>query len=195
MKTFITAIVLLATVAVPLRSTAGEVFVPGEKLEYRVSYLNITLGTIKTEAVGYEEVDGKKYPIIKVWIDSHPNIPFVSLHAIYKSRMNQGMTYSHNFEASTQEDDGSWMFDQYVFDYKKKQVLMETYKKKVKTESKTLPIKKRYNDGSSLLFAARALINSGKTYRMPTVIMGDLVNTIVAFNGKEEEVEIDAVDF
>ena len=170
-------------------------FVIGEKLEYRVSYLNVTLGTIKTEAVGYEEVDGKKYPIIRVYIDSHPNIPFVSLHSIYKSRMSKDLTYSHHFEATTQTDDGSWIFDQYVFDYSKKLVRMETYENKVKTASKDVPIKKHFNDGSSLLFAARSLVHSGKTYRMPTVIMEETANTIVAFNGKKEDIEIDAVKY
>lgn len=195
MKTALVVIALVVAIAAPTVSIAGSVFVPGEKLEYRVSYLNITLGTIKTEAVGYKEVDGKKYPIIRVFIDSHPNIPFVSLHSIYKSRMNQDLTYSYHFEATTQQEDGSWIFDQYIFDYKKRSITMETYEKKVKTASKEVPIKKRFNDGSSLLFAARSFLHSGKTYKMPTVIMEETVNTIVAFNGKQEEIEIDAVDY
>jgi hypothetical protein len=140
-------------------------------------------------------VNGKKSAKVKVFINSHPNIPFLSLHAIYESWMDESMQYSMKFNANTQNDDGGWDFDQYIFDYDAGKITMDKYKNKEKSGTKTFDIKKKYNDGSSILFAARRLLYSKKSLRIPTTIMDDTVNTIINFVGKQEEAEIDAVNY
>lgn len=167
---------------------------PGEDLTYRVSYLNITLGTIRTVTEPTTTLNGKKAYKVKVFIDSHPNIPFVSLHSIYESWMDASATYSMQFVANT-EVEKQWEVDKYLFDYSNKKLLMEKYRESKIVKSRWFDIKKRYNDGSSLLFAARSLLKSKKSLRLPTVIMEDTVNTVVNFNGKQESVSIDAVEY
>jgi len=168
---------------------------PGEELTYRVSYLNITLGTIKTLVEPYTTLNGKRVAKVKIWIDSHPNIPFVSLHSIYQSWMDESATFSYQFQASTAVEDGKWEFDQYTFDYDKLTATLEKWRDKQKVNSKTVEIKKRQNDGSSLLFAARSMLYSKKSYRIPTVIMDEIVSTVVNFQGSVGESDIDAVDY
>jgi hypothetical protein len=188
---------LLTTVAcgLPAQAQFSEFFEVGEELVYEVSYLNITLGRVKAVAEPFTTLNGKKVAKVKVFIDSHPNIPFVSLHSIYESWMDTSMTFSYQFNANTQTDDGDWQFDQYVFDYPNNKLTMEMFRYKKKESSKTVEIKKHFNDGSSLLFAARALLFSKKSYRMPTVIMEEPVSTIINFSGKRESTEIDAVSY
>ncbi len=168
---------------------------PGEELTYRVSYLNITLGTIRTVTEQTTTLNGQKAYKVKVFIDSHPNIPFVSLHSVYESWMDATATYSMQFIANTEVDNKQWEVDKYLFDYSNKKLLMEKYRDSKIVKSRWFDIKKRYNDGSSLLFAARSLLLSKKSLRMPTVIMEDTVNTVVNFNGKQEPVSIDAVQY
>lgn len=168
---------------------------PGEELTYRVSYLGITLGTIKTVVEPITTLDGKKSVKVKVHINSSPSIPFVSLHSIYESWMDANMMYSMKFNANTQNDAGTWDFDQYLFDYDAGKLVMEKYKGKEKSSSKNYDIKKKYNDGSSLLFAARRLLYAKKSLRIPTTIMDDTVNTVINFSGKQEAAEIDAVNY
>jgi hypothetical protein len=168
---------------------------PGEELTYRVSYLNITLGTIRTVTEQTTTLNGQKAYKVKVFIDSHPNIPFVSLHSVYESWMDAAATYSMQFVANTEVDNKQWEVDKYLFDYPNKKLLMEKYRDSKIVKSRWYDIKKRYNDGSSLLFAARSLLLSKKSLRMPTVIMEDTVNTVVNFNGKQEPVSIDAVQY
>lgn len=167
---------------------------PGEDLTYRVSYLNITLGTIRTVTEQTTTLNGQKAYKVKVFIDSHPNIPFVSLHSVYESWMDATATYSMQFIANT-EVDKQWEVDKYLFDYSNKKLLMEKYRDSKIVKSRWFDIKKRYNDGSSLLFAARSLLYSKKSLRLPTVIMEDTVSTVVNFNGKQEPVSIDAVQY
>ncbi len=168
---------------------------PGEDLTYRVSYLNITLGTIRTVTEPTTTLNGQKAYKVKVYIDSHPNIPFVSLHSVYESWMDASATYSMQFIANTERDDKKWELDKYLFDYPNKKLTMEKYRDNKKVKSQDYDIKKRFNDGSSLLFAARSLLNSKKSLRLPTVIMEDTVSTVVNFNGKRENVSIDAVPY
>ena len=195
MKKLLLALTTLVVLATGVRSAENKTIYPGEELVYRVSYLNITLGTIRTLTEPYTTIDGRKAAKIKIWIDSHPNIPFVSLHSIYESWMDTTATYSYRFQANTEVDDNEWEFDKYQFDYKKRTIVMEKWRNKKKVQEKKFDIKKHYNDGSSILFAARSMLYSGKSYRIPTTIMDEVVSTIVNFQGKVEETEIDAVEY
>jgi hypothetical protein len=190
---------LALIVAILIGTTAAragsEMMYVGEELTYRVSYLNITLGTIRTITEPFTSVDGKRVAKVKIFIDSHPNIPFVSLHSIYESWIDTSITFSHKFNANTQVEDKQWEFDQYLFDYTKRSAKLEKWRKKELIKADSFEIKKHFNDGSSLLFAARALLYSGKTYNIPTVIMEKPVSTVVNFSGKKAQTEIDAVSY
>lgn len=176
-------------------SFAQSFIYPGEDLTYRVSYAGITLGTVRSLTEPYTTFEGKKAIKVKVFINSNPNIPFVSLHSIYQSWMDSTATYSYNFNASTQIDENLWEFDQYLFDYSKMNLTMETYRDKKLLKKKEIGIKKYCNDGSSLLYAARTLVGSKKSIKLPTVIMGDTATTVVNFRGTKQTTDIDAVNY
>ncbi len=143
----------------------------------------------------YTTLDGQRRAKVKVYLKSHPNIPFISLNAIYESWMDTAMTHSYKFNANTEIEDGKWEFDQYTFDYSKMNIRMDKYRDKQKVLTKDVAIKGRYNDGSSLLFAARSMLYSKKSYKIPTVIMDEAVTTVINFQGVIGETEIDAVDY
>ncbi|NQW28958.1 MAG: DUF3108 domain-containing protein [Ignavibacteria bacterium] len=195
MKRTMASITCLVLTMVFVHQASAQMIYPGEELVYRVSYLNITLGTIKCVVEPYITYNGVRNAKVKVYIDTHPNIPFVSIHSIYESWLDEGGTFSNKFNANTKIDDDNWEFDQYLMDYKARTLTLEKYKQKVKVETKTMEIRKRFNDGSSILYAARALLYAKKTYKIPTVIMGDTVNTVINFQAKQETVEIDAVPY
>lgn len=177
------------------RGAAQDVFFQGEEMLYRVSYLNITLGTIRTVTEGYTTRNGERVAKVKVFIKSSPSIPFVSLNSIYESWMDTSITFSRHFTANTEVDDGKWEFDQYVLDYNARSLMMEKFRDKQKVGSKSFTIAKKYNDGSSILYAARSLVSAKKTFRLPTLIMDDTVNTVVNCRGTKGSVEIDAVKY
>lgn len=191
----VSALVILVCMVWSASAQGSSILQPGEELVYRVSYLNVTLGTVKTVVQPFTMLDGRRVGKIKVIINSHPNIPFVSLNSTYESWVDTSATYSYKFNSNTAMGDGTWDFDQYLFDYDAKKASIEKYRNKVKIANKDFVIQKRYNDGSSLLYAARALLRTNKNYRMRCVIMNDTVNTIINYEGKREDVEIDASDY
>ena len=187
--TFLCTLGCLSTV------TADELIYPGEDLTYTVTYLGIPLGTVRSVTEGWSTLGDKKVAKVKIYIDSHPNIPFVSLHSIYESFMDPSITFSYRFEANTQVEDNKWEFDQYDFDYGSKKLTIETFRGKQKIRGSSFAIAKKYNDGSSILFAARRLLYSKKSYRLPTAVMGDTVNTVINFAGTIGKQTINAVDY
>ncbi len=169
---------------------------PGEELEYEVSFLGIKLGTIKmiTEKTP-TTLNGKKIYKMKALIDSRPGIPFVDLHSIYESWMDASATYSHQFTANTKKSENNWMFDKYVMDYENTVINMEKYEDKKFISKKSISTPKKWNDGCSLFFTARQLLFAKRNIKIPTLVQEDTVFTTIAFTGKEESMDIDAVDY
>jgi hypothetical protein len=190
------SIICVCAILLSLTSANAQGFLyPGEDLTYRVSYAGITLGTVRAVTEPFTTLNGRNVAKVKVFINSSSGIPFVSLHSTYQSWMDSTAMFSHLFNASTQVEGNLWEFDQYVFDYTKMNVVMETSRDKRVIKRKETAINKYCNDGSSLLYTARTLLNAKKTITLPTVVMGNLVSTVINFRGKKEAVDIDAVNY
>ena len=189
-------IILLCVVTIfTALSTDAQVLSTGEELVYDVSYMGISLGTIRVTTLKNETFNGKSVHHTKIYIDSRKGIPFVDLHSIYESWIDPSVQYSHNFAASTKESDGSWTYDKYLFDYPGQSVTMEKYKANKLSNKRVLKTSKKWNDGSSLFFLARQMLKSKKTIKVPTIIMDDTVSTSINFVGKEEAIEVDAIKY
>ncbi|GAB1430931.1 hypothetical protein MASR2M18_17650 [Ignavibacteria bacterium] len=167
----------------------------GEELEYEVSFLGITLGYIKMTTEQQTDASGQSVIVCKSYIDSRPGIPFVELHSVFNSWLDKSCTFSRQFTANTKESDDSWTFDKYVFDYEAGKFTTEKFKRKQLTERKEFVTKKKWNDGCSLFYTARQLLFVKRNVRIPTVMMADTVATTIAFSGKEENIEIDAINY
>jgi hypothetical protein len=190
-KAFICLFVLLAS----LGTLPAQVIFPGEELVYDVSYLGIKLGSIRVITEKDETFNGKNVHHSKIYIDSRQGIPFVDLHSIYESWIDPSITFSHNFAASTKESDNTWTYDKYTFDYPNQTITLEKFNSSKLKNKRTVNTPKKWNDGSSLFFLARQLLTSKKSIKIPTIIMDDTVSTSINFMGKDESIEIDAVDY
>lgn len=188
----------LATLAILMYLTAyanAQVCYSGEELFYKVTYMGVNLGSIRSEVEQSLRLDGRLVHKVKIHIVSNPNIPFVSLHSIYESWIDTSVTHSHQFNANTKITDSEWEFDKYIFDYSGRQIITEKWRGDRKLNSQVFKTSKKYNDGSSLLFAARQLVYAKKSYRIPTLIMDDTVSTIINFQGTIESQKVSAVDY
>ncbi len=174
---------------------SSSVLQAGEELEYDVSFLGIKLGSIKMTTEQQMNSVGQPVFVCKSFIDSRPGIPFIELHSIFSAWMDKSCTFTHQFTANTKESDNTWTFDKYVFDYESGKFTTEKYKNKQLAERKEFITSKKWNDGCSLFFTARQLLFSKRNVRIPTVMMSDTVATTIAFSGKEESIDIDAVNY
>ena len=190
---FLSFVVLVGMIAG--HTAQAQMAYPGEELEYEVSFLGIKLGTIKMITEATQTLNGKTVYKMKAYIDSRPGIPFVDLHSVYESWMDNSATYSHQFSANTKQSENSWMYDKYVFDYDHTVIQMEKFEDKKFKSKKSITTPKKWNDGCSLFFTARQLLFAKKSIKIPTVVQEDTVFTTIAFSGRGENITIDAVDY
>jgi hypothetical protein len=192
-KTLVLFIISLLAVSVAFAQTSKMIF-PSEDLLYEVSFLGIKLGTIRIVTEGYETFG--KYKVVKTvsYIDSYSGIPFVDLHAVYRSWMDPSTVFSYKFTGSTKEQD-YWLFDQTIFDYDNKKIIAEKFKKGVKYRSRVIYTTKKWSDGLSIFFLAREFVKSKRNIKIPTVIDVDTCYTYINFVGKRESVKISSIDY
>ncbi len=124
----------------------------GEELTYVVNYSFWKLGEVKTKIIEKEEIDGKTFYKTLAYIDSYNGIPFVDLHQIYKSTLNQNY-YSSHFRGLIKYEDYTSYTD-YFFHYDSSYVRIQKGKinpPQVWTDS-TAEIHKQYRTGFLYFF-------------------------------------------
>jgi len=165
----------------------------GEELTYEVSFFGIKLGTIRVVTEENQTINNKTVHKAKCFINSYKGIPFVDLQVIYQSWMDPSLVSSHKFASNT-KDGSSWIYEQIDFNGDEKKIVHQKFYDKELVSTNTFNTSGRWNDGLSLFFAARRLLNSKKSLKIPTY-MDDTVYTKINFTGKKENVEIDAVKY
>jgi hypothetical protein len=182
--------------AVTLDATSGgAMFQVGEELEYDVTFLSLSLGRIRVRVDSLVTRNGRPAWCAHCDIDSRAGIPFVSLHTVYRSQIDEGQGYSHGFVASDELKDGSWMFTKYNFDYPNKKFTVQEGKGNEVWKNQEIQTPLRWCDGCSLFFYARKNANMKKSVTIPTVMMSDTVFTSINFLGEQESQEIDAAQY
>ncbi len=176
-------------------ANASGVISQGEVLEYKVSFIGITLGHIKIQTNGTDEIYGVQTYKAKANMDSNPDIPFVELHAVFESWLDSSLAFSRRFEGHMQLSDGSWDFQEIDYRYDDGFIRNRKWIRKKIYYDSTYYTDKKYNDGLSLFFLARQFTKMDKTISVPTIMDDDDVRTIINFQNKIESVGIDAVDY
>lgn len=192
-KFFILVVLSFLTFSLAFPQTSKMIF-PSEDLLYEVSFLGIKLGTIRIITEDNEQIDGKLVHKAKAYIDSYSGIPFVDLHAVFTSWFDPSVSFSYKFNSSMKEKD-YWLFDQIIFDYKNKKVVVEKFKKNQKYFSRVINTSKRWNDGLSLFFLAREYTKSKKNIKIPTIMDKDTAYTYINFYGGRQNIEIGSINY
>ncbi|HEV8539288.1 MAG TPA: hypothetical protein VGR15_10270, partial [Bacteroidota bacterium] len=96
---------------------------PGEELVYEVSWLNISLGQIRLKTVESTIVDGQVQHNAIGYVDSYDGLPFVDLHAIDHTQMDDTL-YSRGFSAIEKKGD-RWQSDKSRYEPSSKLLIIE----------------------------------------------------------------------
>ncbi len=167
----------------------------GEELTYVVKYSVMNLGEVRIKVKDKKTVNGKTFYVTNAYIDSYSGIPFVDLHQIYESYLDQNL-YSDYFKALILGDEYT-SYTEYNFNYKKSQIHVKKGKvnpPQVWTDSIT-SVDKKYQDGLSIFYYARMNTGHNKSEKVPSFVTEDKVYTKLNFYNKTEGVSIDGVDY
>lgn len=165
-----------------------EVFQVGEVLEYDVSFWGVSLGTITVESTAIEDYQGKKIYRANSTMKTNSGIPFIELNDKFSTWMDPSLSYTYKFTANSKLDDDKWGFQQIDFNYTDQEIKLQEWKDKVLTTDTIISSKRKFNDGTSLFFIARAFLDYGKTIKIPTMINVHNSTTIINFRNKVENI-------
>lgn len=175
--------------------TNGKSLQVGEELVYEVSYSFIKLGEVRIKVLEKKSVNGKdRYKTI-AFIDSYAGVPFVNLHQIYESTINED--YNPAFFRGTVREDKYKSYTEYFFDYKKSKIHVKKGRvdpPQIWTDS-TTSLDRPYQDGLSIFFYARNNSGSSRTENVPCYVKEEKVFTKINFYNKKESVSVDAVNY
>ncbi len=170
-------------------------FQVGEELTYVVKYSVMNLGEVRIRVKDKKTINGRTFYVTYAYIDSYSGIPFVDLHQIYESYVDQNL-YSDYFKALIIGDEYT-SYTEYNFDHDKDLIHVEKGKvnpPQVWTDS-TASVDKNYQDGLSIFFYARMNTGHQKSVKIPCFVTEDTVYTKLNFYTKTEGISIDEVDY
>lgn len=174
---------------------SSKMLYPSEHLEYRVSFLGITIGHINIDTQQKEEINSHEVIKTKGYMTSNPDIPFIDLRALYFSWLDPSANFSHKFIGKVMLSDGTWDYQQIDFNYQNKIIKNVKLAHKRKFIDTSFHTSQKVQDGLSLFFFARENLKSGKVIKIPTIVDRDIVSTKIDFKNIKQKQEIDAVDY
>src|SRR5258707_11788692 len=103
------AITVVSSTAAPAQSSVppdsaipvdchSSMICPGEELVYEVSWMSVPLGQIRLKTIEATTIDGQRQHKATGYVDSYDGLPFVDIHAIDHTSMDDSM-YSLGFDA------------------------------------------------------------------------------------------------
>ena len=170
-------------------------FYPGERLQYKVTWLFFRLGTIvvTTEKIPGSSADDEYRVVVSV--ESDPTIFFVSVHNEYESTISASSVSPLAFTAREFSGNDT-LVTRYIQDTALRQVRMIQWRDPGHTDAKeeVLDSVDVFYEGASMFFLARSLIHSKLTVTVPTLVEFEFFETDITFTQKVSGVSIDAVD-
>jgi hypothetical protein len=147
----------------------------GEELLYDVSWSGIKIGTIRLQTLVITEfLEAVKHKAV-AYIDSRSGLPFVNIHMVAYTEMDSSFNSLGSY--SYEKQDGGWQKVTYHYDFLKKRIVVEEASQEALDSSPhhsvvcdTLHIEKiPIQDGISLVFVARHLLQVREAFSYPTV--------------------------
>ena len=164
----------------------------GEELNYRVKWLSFTVGTIQSQILEKDSLNGRPVYHCRISIDSNPSLPFVDLHEVYDSYIDEDV-YSHAFNVMVKKSDCVY-FVTHTIDYTQN-IVRILANKCTETDTSvimdsTIVIHDKIQDGTSVLFYSRALADQRTFVEVPVLTYKQLKPAQITCTGKRHTVRL-----
>jgi hypothetical protein len=165
----------------------------GEDLTYVVKYAFLRLGEVRFKIVEKTKIRNISVYKTVAYIDSYPDLPFVSIHQIYESYIDSTF-YPLKFSARIFGEDTIFVKYSFIDDSK-----IEMQKGKLGSPNlwidSTALVDKRFQDGLSILFYSMMNLGKERTISIPCFVNEKEEIAKINFYSERESVSIDSVDY
>jgi hypothetical protein len=181
------------TIRPQVRQEPLGVFVPGERLEYKVKWLFFRLGTIVVTSDPLPGPSGKYRTSIT--LESNPDLFFISIHNRYEAVVNTDPVRCESFW-SVEIDDEDTLMTSYTFAEPMKQVVMRQSILPADSvlKEEVMDSVDRFFDGASLFFFSRTLSHKDTSLSVPTLVEFNLFSTDLTVTTTITPISIGALD-
>lgn len=176
---------------------AGDaMFAVGEELVYNVSYSIFDIGSIKLQVLDTGSIGGVRVYKMKTFADSYSGLPFVDLHLVFYSEMNDEASSLFFITHNTAKTDVK-PFTRYRFDYRKMSVRYDigTDPGGKVSASGDVAVAAPQLDGLSLFYYARKNFRQKAKVTVPVFANEKSHTTFFNFMDQTGSTEIDAVTY
>ncbi|NWG27752.1 MAG: DUF3108 domain-containing protein [Ignavibacteriaceae bacterium] len=175
-----------------IHSRNEKLFV-GEDLTYIVKYAFFNLGEVRFKVLEKTKINNT--PVYKTiaYIDSYPDLPFVSLHQVYESYIDSTL-FPLQFIAKIFTNDTVIVKYRFLSDKKVEMKKGRLGNSKLWLDS-TAQINHRMQDGLSILYFARMNFGEEKTISVPCFVNEKEETTIIKFHSQRTPFSIDVVNY
>jgi len=173
--------------------TRSDKLFVGEDLTYVVKYAFFNLGEVRFKVLEKIKINNK--PVYKTiaYIDSYPDLPFVSLHQVYESYIDSSL-FPLKFFAKIFGDDTVFVEYNFISSSKVEMQKGKLGGSKLWLDS-TANTDKRMQDGLSILYYARTNFGEQRTVSVPCFVNEKEEAAVINFFNESEPISIDAVDY
>lgn len=190
-------IILFIFFALMYVNTYAQVIVPGERLEYKISYLGITLANAFVYTEKTYNVNGVQCYQIKSEIKTPSGMPFVDAYVKFISSAKTDMSRSQEFIRHIKLDDSEWEYQKLYFNYSGYELTNKKWinQKLMHTSRYQISPYSNVHDIVSLAFMIRTRSYQKDPYNAKAIIDQGIFDVYINTTGKKESAEISAVDY
>ena len=190
-KIFLAAIMLFVH-TVHAQISPGQILQAGERLEYKVKWNFLRIGTIIVRTERDTTAGDSSFYRLFMTVASNPALMFLHILEFNESLVSGYDPHSRKYMGKHLNGDDSVLI---TYSYDPRIRRASCFEKNLRTgeirynsSHENVP---PYVEGASLLLYARCKSHSGKAYNVPTMVGNELHNTRLEFRGEKDDLSVD----
>ncbi len=178
-------------------NASAQTIMPGERLEYKISYIGITLANafVKTERA--VNVNGVQCYEVKAEIQTPSGMPFIDAHIKFNSSTQKDLERSQQFIRQIKLKNAEWEYQKLYFNYNGQELSNRKWINSKLMHSSRYAIKpySKVHDVISLVFNIRNRSYQKGAYSLNAIIDQGIFDVFINTTGRKESAEISAIDY
>ncbi len=174
----------------------SSVLMPGEFLEYNVTYMGISIANVKFYCDGYESLQGRSVAKIRTNVFTYGHIPLINAKVKMEEWIDKSRVFSHKFIRNLSIRNKPWEYQKIEFDYNKNILKNNKWINNKSTSSINLEFNPSYRIHSAigLFYKARLAASPNFTSQILTYLDESPFYTNIRYGSQKDYILVDGIN-
>jgi hypothetical protein len=175
----------------------SQTITPGERLEYKISYIGITLANAFVHTEKVVNVNGVQTYQVKAEIRTPSGMPFIDAYVKFISNTQRDLERSQQFIRHIKLNDGEWEYQKLFFDYYGQEISNKKWINQKLMHSSRYGVNSysKIHDIISLVFNIRNRSYQKDPYNLYAIIDQGIFDVYINKTGIKESTDVGFVDY